>query len=127
MNEPDHPVRRFGPTGWALLHVLHDRSVADADELVAHVTIRGLALELGLSKNTIQRALCRLIAAGLVEARQQRTSGGTFSSGHYVLTALVIEPTQQSDRSHINPVDPHHATKSTAPSSDPSGQLSLGI
>ena len=124
--EREHPVRQFGPTASAVLTVLHEQSVAADGELLARVSIRGLALELGLGKNTVQRALRRLSAAGMIEAQQRRTNDGTFAAGHYVLTAAadVQEPTKPfSSRSADDP-----RTRTSGPSTSArSDQLTLGI
>ena len=95
-----HPVRRFGPTAWVVLQELSDRGVAADGGVVAFASIRDLALQLGLSKNTVQRALGRLTAAGLIEARQRRTTAGTFSSGHYVISANATDLTQLTTSIH---------------------------
>ena len=98
-----HPVRRFGPTAWVVLQELSDRGVAADGGVVAFVSIRDLALQLGLSKNTVQRALGRLSAAGLIEACQRRTTAGTFSSGHYAISANATDLTQltTSSSTHV--------------------------
>ena len=107
-----HPVRRFGPTAWVVLQELRDRGVAADGGVVASASIRDLALQLGLSKNTVQRALGRLTAGGLIEARQRRTTAGTFSSGHYVISAKATDLTQlttsSSDSRRVPAYSSHH-------------------
>lgn len=112
--QPLHPVRRLGPTAWAVLEDLRARSVDVDDEVVAHVSIRALAAELGLAKATVHRATSRLTRAGLIEARQTRTDAGTFTNGHYVLL-----PTPRDDD--------HEPVTSTPPRIVRSGQLTLEI
>jgi DNA-binding transcriptional ArsR family regulator len=87
MSEPDvHPVRKLGPTAWAVLEVLRRRSARDVHgALSVEVSIRVLAVELGLAKNTVHRAVRRLRQHGLIDARQPRTSAGTFDRGRYVV------------------------------------------
>ena len=80
-----HPVRRLGPTAWAVLEVLRERStVDDRGEVFADTSVRSLAEELGLAKNTVHRALRRLRRHGLINARQNRTSADMFARGEYV-------------------------------------------
>ena len=99
------PVRRLGPTAWAVLEVLRERSaVGERGESIVEVSIRELAVDLGLAKNTVHRALARLRRCGLIDARQTRTSAGTFSRGHYVLAATsVIDDTSPAVAS-VTPV-----------------------
>jgi DNA-binding IclR family transcriptional regulator len=99
------PVRRLGPTAWVVLEVLRERNAVDErGERIAEVSIRGLAVDLGLAKNTVHRALGRLRRCGLIEARQTRTSAGTFDRGHYVLaTKGVIDDTSPAV-AFVNPI-----------------------
>ena len=123
----EHPVRQFGPTAWAVLTVLHEHSVTADGELLARVSIRGLALELGLGKNTVQRALHRLSAAGMIEARQRRTNDGTFAAGHYVLTAEPADA-RKSTKPSLSPNadDPRTRTSGPSPAAR-NDQVTLGI
>jgi DNA-binding IclR family transcriptional regulator len=119
-------VRELGPTGWAILEVLraHSRTVDGA--AVVELSIRALAGEVGLSKNTVQRAVRRLRALGLLEARQARTASGTFAAGHYVLTTAeatvnpspVAPAARVRDRDRVTP-SPHRSVRSV--------QLSLDV
>ena len=130
MSQPNiHPVRQLGTTAWAVLEVLRQRSVSDDHgDLVVHVSIRSLAVELGLAKNTVHRALRRLRERGLIDAREARTAAGTFWCGHYALTTNRVV---DSSRPVVA------TTASTAVDADPvpsrpvaaagSGQLTLGI
>jgi DNA-binding transcriptional MocR family regulator len=122
----EHLVRQVGPTAWAILEVLRRRAAADHDA-VAPGSIRSLAAELGLAKNTVQRALRRLAAADLIEAHQARTCAGAFSLGHYVLNTHDTDPTRSAKGPAA--VD-DHARVPTAPSTpmtESTGQLTFGI
>jgi DNA-binding MarR family transcriptional regulator len=125
VNDPAvHEVRRLGPIAWTVLEVLRERSVIGASgELVAEMSIRSLAADLGLAKNTVHRALRRLVRVGLIGAHQTRTIAGTFSRGHYVLTT-------EDRATGVHPVDGHTAAdhcpvQPTSPAS--SSQLTRGI
>jgi hypothetical protein len=77
--------RRLGPTAWVVL----EAAVAlarDADgELVLDASVRSLALEVGLAKNTVARALSVLSGCGLVAFTQTRAGDGLFGAGRYVI------------------------------------------
>jgi DNA-binding transcriptional ArsR family regulator len=79
--------RQIGPTPWAVLEDMAGDAVRDdPGQLVVATNVRQLALNLGLSKDTVSRALRRLVDAGLVARRAAgRTEGGTFGPGVYVL------------------------------------------
>jgi DNA-binding transcriptional ArsR family regulator len=83
--------RHLGPTAWFVFEELAASSTRcpPLNEVVA--TTRSLAETLGLSKDTVARALSKLRRAGLIEARQDRTSAGAFTAGRYsvVLPACV--------------------------------------
>jgi Bacterial regulatory proteins, gntR family len=77
--------RRLGPTAWVVLEtalaLAHD---ADGD-LVVDASVRSLAMEVGLSKNTVARALSLLRSCGLVMFTQSRGNDGEFGAGRYVI------------------------------------------
>jgi DNA-binding transcriptional ArsR family regulator len=75
--------RRLGPTAWAVLEELLSASHGDAGDCHSTATVRSLAADLGLSKDTVARALARLRAAGIVIAEQDRAPAGTFAAGRY--------------------------------------------
>lgn len=75
--------RRLGPTAWAVLEQLIARSHGFTGTCVATATVRSLAVELGVSKDTAARAVGRLRATGLVAVEQARESTGTFATGSY--------------------------------------------
>lgn len=77
--------RRVGPTAWAVFEELALSSVGTRDACTASVSVRSLATRLGMSKDTVARAVRRLRGAGLVSAEQARSSAGTFAVGSYRL------------------------------------------
>jgi DNA-binding IclR family transcriptional regulator len=123
------PVRRLGPTAWAVLEVLRERSAVDErGERIVEVSIRGLAVDLGLAKNTVHRALARLRRCGLIDARQNRTSAGTFSRGHYVLTATNVSDDTSPAVTSVTPiVDELDVPPAITPVTAPSAQLTLKL
>ncbi len=76
--------RRLGPTSWVVFEELLLAS-SGSSPCVASVSVRSLAASLGLSKDTVTRALVRLRRAGLVTAHQTRTTSGLFATGTYRL------------------------------------------
>ena len=77
--------RALGPTSWVVLEELLLCSTGRADACVAQVSVRALAASLGLSKDTVGRAIRRIRYAGLVTVVQQRTVGGIFETGTYLI------------------------------------------
>lgn len=78
--------RRLGPTAWSVLEELLAQSVGPGPRCEAVATTRALAADLGLSKDTVARALHRLRLGHLVEVAQGRTMAGTFGPGCYLIT-----------------------------------------
>jgi predicted transcriptional regulator len=78
--------RGLGPTAWVVLEELLARSNGPADSGRASVSVRSLASELGLAKDTVARALSRLRRAGVVSACQTRSTSGAFAAGSYLIT-----------------------------------------
>ncbi len=74
--------RRVGPTAWCALECLIERST---DGRTAEASVRAVAAELGVAKNTAHRAIATLARAGLVEAVQHRGRRGRFEAGRYLL------------------------------------------
>ena len=75
----------------------------DADHVRSRaVSIRSLAHQLGLDKDTAARALQRLSDVGVASRRQARTSAGTFARTTYVIRAIdglrVIDADADADR-----------------------------
>jgi MarR family len=103
--------REFGPTSWMVLDELLLRSTGPADACVARVSVRALATSLALSKDTACRAIRRLRDAGLVTVTQQRTVGGIFDTGTYVIAGpdsiTLYAPSQSSPRPRAR-VDHRH-------------------
>jgi DNA-binding IclR family transcriptional regulator len=74
--------REVGPVAWCALEVLVERS---PDGRTSAASVRVVAAELGVAKNTAHRALGVLAQAGLVEAIQDRNPEGRFRPGRYRL------------------------------------------
>jgi DNA-binding transcriptional ArsR family regulator len=74
-------VVRLGPVAWVVLERMAQQAMADGDDLVVCASVRSLAAELGLAKDTVAWALRRLRRAGLVEFVGER-----FERGSYRLT-----------------------------------------
>jgi hypothetical protein len=86
--------RRLGPTAWVVFEELLLASTGPNETCHASVSIRTLAAQLGLAKDTVARALIRLRGTGLVSNCQWRSKAGTFSTGNYQLTvpsSIVFE------------------------------------
>ena len=77
--------RRLGPTAWVVLEQLLTSSTGPEGDCRACVSVRTLAAELAMSKDTVARALARLRSAGIVSADQSRSATGTFTAGGYVI------------------------------------------
>jgi DNA-binding IclR family transcriptional regulator len=74
--------RELGPTAWCALECLVERS---ADGRTTKATVRAVAADLGVAKNTAHRAVATLARAGLVESVQSRDRDGRFDRGCYLL------------------------------------------
>lgn len=74
--------RDLGPVAWCALECLVER--ADSSGLV-EASIRSVAHDLGVAKNTAHRALRTLVSAGLVATEQDRSIDGRFRTGRYQL------------------------------------------
>ncbi len=80
----------MGPTAWAVLEELLSRSVGVGPLCEATATTRLLAGGLGVSKDTVARALRRLRHAGVVvDVVQDRTTAGEYGAGRYVIAVPV--------------------------------------
>lgn len=79
--------RRLGPVAWLVLEELL-LGAGPADGTVGttrscDVTVRDLAERLGLDKDTVARAVRRLVDDGLIARKQARTVDGTFTRTTY--------------------------------------------
>ena len=78
--------RALGPTAWTvlegLLTVAHE---TDDGTVVAEVSVRQLAADLGLACGTLARALVALRRDRLVTPAQCRRDDGAFAGGSYAL------------------------------------------
>lgn len=96
--------RTVGPTAWAVLEELIDGAEGMCPLPVVHTNVRRLAADLGLSKDTVARALRGLLDAGLVARSSGRDPGGRFGGTTYVLDAAslglaeAIDPPQRRAR-----------------------------
>lgn len=115
------PLRRALPaSAWVALESLVARSHPGPDGRVVEVGVRDLAIEMGASKNTAQRALAALTRAGPLAPEHTRAGDGTFRPTRYrlrlptdVLDSVPPRPTRR----------PSHAPSTDAPA-EPT-QLSL--
>jgi len=73
--------RTLGAVAWCALECLLERS---ADGRGVEASVRLVAADLGVAKNTAHRALA-LTHAGIVSAEQPRTHEGRFRRGRYHL------------------------------------------
>lgn len=78
--------RSLGPTSWAALEVLTTHAPGGACVVAS---VRFVADELGIAKNTAHRAMRRLVDAGLAVPTQERSTDGRFIAGAY---RLEIDP-----------------------------------
>jgi hypothetical protein len=82
-----HLRRVVGPTAWVVLEtLLQDAEPTGSDDYVAHRSIRDLAAEIGLAKDTVARAIRALREVGLISHAQRRTGAGTFDPGRYTIS-----------------------------------------
>ena len=88
--------RRVGPVAWCALECLLERSADGGRSTVS--SVRAVAADLGVAKNTAHRALASLTRAGLIEPLQARGSDGRFGVGRYRLHVadLFAEPAPRS-------------------------------
>jgi hypothetical protein len=77
--------RRLGPTAWVVFEELLLASTGPTTACCASVSVRSLAVSVGLAKDTVARALVRLRASGLVAVTQSRSAGGVFAASNYEL------------------------------------------
>jgi DNA-binding IclR family transcriptional regulator len=102
-------VVRLGPVAWVVLERMAQQAMADGDDLVVCASVRSLASELGLAKDTVARAVRRLRCAGLVEFVGER-----FESGSYRLTVPSdVLQLGDSPRANHSPRSRHRLDRSS--------------
>ena len=110
--------RALGPSAWLVFEEMLLRSTTQRGERIAHVSVRSLAVALGVAKDTVARALNRLRDAGLVTPAQPKNERGLFEAGSYVIDVpegLTVSAME---------LGPQARTRKAAPDI---GQLTLGI
>ena len=129
------------PIGWTVWQEVLEHAVDTDGVLVAAVSVRSLADELGLAKDTVAAAFRLLTAHGLLELQPQPRHDSRFSPGRYALhpTTPPLPPTTSTPSPStttfpttpidptaptITPTDPPPATP-TSPTPTPPSQLSL--
>ena len=75
---------------WCVLECLVERS---DDGRTSTASVRAIAADLGVSKNTAQRALGRLVRAGVTDPVQERDPQRRFRPGRYRLNVTDLLPT----------------------------------
>jgi DNA-binding IscR family transcriptional regulator len=93
--------RSLGPTAWVAFEVLIERSETVAGERVAVASVRAIAAELGVAKNTAARALAVLRAAGVVTVVQTRNGAGQFAQARYVIHTTRVASHAATDTAVI--------------------------
>lgn len=104
-------VRRLlGPTSWAALEVLMTHA---PDGACVVASVRFVADELGVAKNTAHRAMRRLVDAGLAVPTQERSTDGRFVAGAYRLAidpdVIRVEPVDSTPAAPTRPARSRHA------------------
>jgi hypothetical protein len=107
--------RRVGPVAWCALEVLVARALPDGDGLVVDTSVRLVAVELAVAKNTAQRALKTLRSGGVIETVQGRNTGGRFAATTYRIHLPV-------DMLQPDPSKPQSSRKSRRAQAGPVGQ-----
>jgi DNA-binding transcriptional regulator YhcF (GntR family) len=108
--------RALGAQAWVALEVIVARSHAVDGEFVAHVSVRALATELGVAKDTAARAVGLLRDRGVVTVCQARGRGGRFGVGPYVIAAEVRAlMTAEATKSLATGTRAHVSVASTSP------------
>ena len=96
-----HELRAYlGPTAWAALEEMMQRSTGDGDQVPSQVSIRSLAFSLALAKDTVARAVRRLRDLGVIAAAQARSASGVFEAGSYRRTGPEghdVRPEEMTD------------------------------
>ena len=119
--------RELGPTAWVVFEQLLVRSTGPVVDCRAEVSVRLVAAELGLSKDTVARALGRLRRVGLVTPSQSRSTSGVFAGGCYEINvpnsiAFDDDPIDTADKT-----TPIHASKLSRATRRNGSQLALSL
>lgn len=110
------PVKRaVGVTAWVILEdIALDASLDVEGRLVAETSVRRIAANLGLSKNTVSRHLARLREHGFVLHEEVREpTAGRFETARYVL-----DPSAALERFTVTP----SARNGLEPAEEPAGE-----
>jgi hypothetical protein len=103
-----HLRRAVGPTAWVVLEALvQSAEPTDTDDYIKRRSIRDLAIELGLAKDTVARAVRVLREVGVLGHKQGRGNAGAFEPGRYVISlpndvftsCVVITPCERAETS----------------------------
>jgi hypothetical protein len=117
---PDNASMRrlLRPIGWTVWQAVLEQAVDTDGVLVAAVSVRSLADELGLARDTVAAAFRRLTAHGLIERQPQPRHDSRFSPGHYALhpTTPALPPTIPTP----SPA-PRPTSSATTPPTTPTG------
>lgn len=108
--------RELGPVAWCALECLLERS-DDGRTTVA--SVRAIAADLGVAKNTAHRAIAALVSGGLVEPVQGRHADGRFRAGSYALRlgdVVSITPASREPRTRHRPATTAPAQLTLLPS-----------
>lgn len=107
-------MRRLGPTAWTVLQELLVRSTGEAAHCRATASVRSLASDLGLAKDTVARALGRLRRVGLLTAEQPRSPAGAFVAGSYVIAVpdTIVFEIDAADLRPADVIQRHHPRRS---------------
>jgi DNA-binding IclR family transcriptional regulator len=88
--------RRLGPVAWCVFECLIEQS---DNRRTAVASVRSLASDLGVAKNTAHRALARLVRTGVAEPVQDRDAAGRFRPGRYRLHVDELHAGDTADAS----------------------------
>lgn len=81
-----HLRRVLGPSSWVVLETLLARSTGTSEASAVTISIRDLAADVALSKDTVTRAVGQLRKVGLIEVVRPRAASGTFRPTDYLVT-----------------------------------------
>ncbi len=95
---------QLGPTGWLVLEAIASHASGDGPMVEVACSTRSLAEAIGVSKDSVARALRSLTAVGIVERVDHRDDrSGRFSSTSYLvnlaaagITVLAVSDTTAS-------------------------------